>query len=247
MFGGKTRYITPEGKIFNLYEDVLKKPHVLIAGATGSGKSVVENGIIYNILHKGPSSAQMILIDPKKVELVQYQECPHTIKYASSDSDIIAALQLAEKISDSRFLEMQKKRIRFYDGSDIYVFIDELAHLMSSLKNETLPILKRLAMVSRASRIHIIACTQTVKADVLPTTLTCNFDTRIALRTSTAQQSRMIIDAPGCEKFPDPATEHRGMLYYRSGANLTLYNTPKYPDEWIDDVTNYWTTRRCIA
>ena len=241
------RYITPGGKVYNLYDDVMKKPHVLIAGATGSGKSVVENGIIYNLLHKGPAAAQMILIDPKRVELVQYKDCPHTIKYASTDTEIIDALNLAERLSSARFAEMQKKRIRIYDGADVYIFIDELAHLMSSLKKETLPILKRLAMVSRASRIHIIACTQTVKADVLPTTLTCNFDTRIALRTSTAQQSRMIIDVAGCERFPDPATEHRGMLYYRSGANLTLYNTPKYPDEWIDDVTNYWTTKRCLA
>lgn len=246
MFG-KTRYITPGGRIYNVYDDMASKPHLLIAGATGSGKSVIENGIIYNILHKGPSQAGLILIDPKKVELIQYASVPHTIKYASTDKDIINALQLAENISNNRFSEMQKRKIRMYDGSDIYVIIDELAHLMSSLKAETLPILKRLAMVSRASKIHIIALTQTVKADILPTTLTCNFDNRVALRTSTAQQSRMIIDVPGCETFPDPSTAGRGLMYYRNGANLTLYNVPKYPDEWLDDIVNYWTTKRCIA
>lgn len=246
MFG-KTKYITPGGMVYNVYNDMANKPHLLIAGATGSGKSVVENGIIFNLLHKGPSNVGLILIDPKKVELIQYANVPHTIMYASTDTDIIKALQLAEKISNNRFLEMQRKKIRMYDGSDIYIIIDELAHLMASLKKETLPILKRLAMVSRASKIHIIACTQTVKADILPTTLTCNLDNRVALRTSTAQQSRMIIDMAGCEKFPDPKTAGHGLMYYRNGANVTLYNVPKYADAALDDIANYWTTKRCIA
>ena len=246
MFG-KTRYITPGGSVYNLFETMAGKPHLLIAGATGSGKSVVENGIIYNLLHRGPSKIRFILLDPKRVELVQYANVPHTLKYACTDKDIIEALALAESIIEKRFSEMQKRKIRMYDGSDIYIIIDELAHLMASLKKETLPILKRIAMVSRASKIHIIACTQTVKADILPTTLTCNIDNRVALRTSTAQQSRMIIDVAGCEKFPDPSVEHRALCYFRDGANLTCYNVPRYTEQQTNDMIDYWTSKRCIA
>ena len=86
MLGHRTRpkyYKTPSGQVYTLFNDMADQPHLLVAGATGSGKSVVVNGIMYNLLHKGPASAGLILIDPKRVELVQYKDTPHCIMYAS--------------------------------------------------------------------------------------------------------------------------------------------------------------------
>lgn len=247
MFNMFKRYKTPCNSYYKLFDSMTKQPHLLIAGATGSGKSVVENGIIYRLLQKLPTDVQLILIDPKRVELAQWAKCPHVIRYASEPETMLSALRLALQITEERYQRMQKKRIREYDGGHVYVIIDELADLMTTQKKAVLPVLQRLGQIARAAHVHMIACTQTVKADVLPTVLTCNFDSRVALRTSTAQQSRMIIDVAGCECFPDPKTEKRAFCYFRQGANLTVYQVPMHTEEELQDLADYWTTKRCKA
>lgn len=250
----KRRYKTPSGQLYTLFDEMAQQPHVLIAGATGSGKSVLENGILFNLMHNGPSESQLILIDPKQNELIDYKDFPHTLYYAQSEynrhgkNEWLKALQMALRIVQERCEENGKKRQKMYVGSDVYLVIDELAFLMTSNNKKLyIPILKQLGMIARAARVHIIALTQTVKADVLPTTLTCNFDYRVALRTATAQQSRMIIDCNCCECLPDPRSEHRAQCFIRDGANLQLWNVPKYDDRQYTDLINWWTSRRCVA
>ena len=241
------RYRTPGGDVYSLFEDMRKQSHLLIAGATGSGKSVALNGIICNILHRGPSEAAMILIDPKRVELVQYSKTPHCIRYASEQDEILSALRLALDITNERYSQMRRDGVREYRGGDVYVIIDELAALMTMQKKTVLPILQQLGQIARAAHVHMIACTQTVKAEVLPTQLTCNFDARFALRTATAQQSRMIVDRSGCETFPDPREEGRALGFYRRGANLDLYQVPRYTDDQYNQILNWWQSKQCIA
>lgn len=236
-----TTWTTPAGATYDLFSDMLRQPHLLIAGATGSGKSVLENGLIATALYDSPAVVNFIMIDPKRVELVKYRKLPHVIRYASEPSDMIAALQAALTITEQRYREMQKRRLtRYTGGPEIYVIIDELAALMTTAKKAVLPILQRLGMIARAAGVHMIACTQTVKADVLPTTLTCNFDARIALRTSTAQQSRMIIDRAGCELFPSPSIEGRAQCAYRTGADLTVWNVPFVQPAETDRLITWW-------
>lgn len=245
----KRKYKTPAGQLYTLFDDMASQPHLLIAGATGSGKSVVENGILYNLLHDGPATNQLILLDPKRTELSDYKSFPHCIKYATEPNDMINDLQLAMDITEQRYREMQKRHLRTWDGGHIYVIIDELAFLMAdrAIRKYALPLLQRLGMIARASRVHMIACTQTIKADVLPTTLTCNFDSRVAMRTSTAQQSRMIIDRAGCETFPSPVMEHKALCFFRTGTETTLYNVPRYTEEQYNELIKWWTSRRCVA
>ena len=143
------------------YLRLSERPHLLIAGATGSGKSVALNGIITSLLMtRSPFRCQFVLIDPKKVELADYASLPPVARYASDHPDIVRALQWAVEETDRRFTVMQTQGAREYDGSDLYVIIDELADLMVSIKKETLPLLQRLAQIGRAARVHIIACTQ---------------------------------------------------------------------------------------
>lgn len=256
LFNRKPRqWRTPYHKgLYTLFDDMASKPHLLVAGATGSGKSVLENGILFNLLHESPSVNQLILVDPKKVELLDYKDLPHVLYYAQDEknsrgvNEWLEALQLAMRIVNNRYDVMTKNHWRMYQGSDVYLVIDELAFIMTSPnKNRYLPILKQLGMIARAARVHVLALTQTVKADVLPTTLTCNFDSRVALRTSTAQQSRMIIDCSGCERFPDPKVEHRAMCYFRDGANLEKWNIPKYSDSEFSALIDWWTSKKCVA
>lgn len=247
IFTRTKRWRTPAGDCYNLFSDMAKQPHLLVAGATGSGKSVLVNGIIHNLLHYGPVSVKFILIDPKRTELSDYQAMPHCMMYATEPDEWIKALDLALNVTEQRFQEMHKRHEKTYSGGDVYVIIDELAFLMTAKKKEALPRIQKLGMIARAARVHMIACTQTVKADVLPTTITCNFDARVALRTSTAQQSRMIIGVNGCEQFPSPSIAQKAYCYYRNGADLNLWQVPKYSDSEIESVIRWWTSSQCVA
>lgn len=241
-------YVTPEGSVYSPFLRLAERPHLLIAGATGSGKSVALNGIIHSMLMtQSPFRCQFVLIDPKKVELIQYALLPHCARYASEHPDIVRALQWAVDETDRRFSVMQNYGQKEYSGAHLYVVIDELADLMVSLKKETLPLLQRLAQIGRAARVHLIACSQNVLAQTIPTVLKCNFSTVLGLRTCNAQQSRFLIQATGCEMLPDPKREGKGYGYLRDGADLEKLMIYKYPEEETQRVISWWTSSACIA
>ena len=241
-------YRTPAGSVYTPFLRLAECPHLLIAGATGSGKSVALNGIIQSILMtESPFNAQFVLIDPKKVELVQFKPLPHTARYASDHQDIIRSLQWAMDETDRRFSEMQRQCVKEYTGPHLYVVIDELADLMVSLKKETLPLLQRLAQIGRAARVHVIACSQNILAQTIPTVLKCNFSTILGLRTANVQQSRFLISAAGCETLPNPKREGKGYGYLRDGADLEKLLIYKYSDADIQFAIDWWTSAKCIA
>lgn len=241
-------YKTPSGNVYTPFLRLAECPHLLIAGATGSGKSVALNGIIHSLLMtESPFKCQFVLIDPKKVELIQYAILPHTVRYASEHPDIVRSLQWAIEETERRFTFMQSQGVREYTGSDMYVIVDELADLMVSIKKETLPLLQRLAQIGRAAKVHLIACTQNVLAVTIPTVLKCNFSTILGLRTCNAQQSRFLISATGCEMLPNPRTEGKGYGFIRDGADLQKILIYKYPESEIESVINWWTSSACIA
>ena len=241
-------YRTPSGTVYTPFLDLAQRPHLLIAGATGSGKSVALNGIIHSILMtESPFHAQFVLIDPKKVELMQYADIPHTCRYASTHPEIVHALEWAVAETDRRFSVMQQAGVKEYRGPHLYVIIDELADLMVSIKKETLPLLQRLAQIGRAALVHVIACSQNVLAQTIPTVLKCNFSTILGLRTCNAQQSRFLISATGCELLPNPAKEGKGYGFLRDGADLEKILIYKYPQSDIDAAITWWTSSACIA
>ena len=240
-------YRTPAGMMcYTPFLRLAERPHLLIAGATGSGKSVALNGIITSLLMtESPFHCQFVLIDPKKVELNQYTCLPHTLRYASEHADIVRTLQWSVEETDRRFTCMQRDGVKEYTGPHMYVVIDELADLMVSLKKETLPLLQRLAQVGRAARVHVIACSQNVLAVTIPTVLKCNFSTILGLRTCNAQQSRFLISSTGCERLPDPKREGKGYGFLRDGADLEKMLIYKYPEADTEKVIYWWTSSAC--
>ena len=230
---------TPPGQVYNLYRDMLKQPHLLIAGATGSGKSVVINGLVYTAMYDSPAAVQFILIDPKRVELVDYKPLPHTLMYASEPGEMVEALEKAMDITESRYKAMQRQRVKKYPGGALYVIIDELADLMTTARRQVQPLIQRLAQVGRAANVHIIAATQCPLATVIPTPIKVNFDSRVALRTRSAQDSRNILGLTGCELLP-----RYGQGYYMTPDGLKLYNIPMQPQEDINALVKYWQRSR---
>ena len=230
---------TPQGSYYNLFADMLKQPHLLVAGATGSGKSVVINGIITTALKDSPAAVQFIFIDPKRVELVDYRPLPHTLKYASEPGDMVQALQYAMYTTERRYKEMQRKHLKQYPGGAVYVVIDELADLMTTNRRQVQPLIQRLAQIGRAANVHIIAATQCPLAAVIPTPIKVNFDARVALRTRSAQDSRNILGVKGCELLP-----RYGQGYYMTPDGLTLYNIPMQDPASVKTMLDYWKRQK---
>ena len=229
-------YTTPSGRVYSLYKSMLDQPHLLIAGATGSGKSVVINGIISTALYRSPAAVRFILIDPKRVELVEYADLPHTLYYASEPADMVKGLQFAMQTVEARYKAMQSRRERKYSGGAVYVVIDELADLMTTNRRQVEPLIQRLCQVGRAANVHVIAATQCPLSAVIPTPIKVNFDSRVALRTRSRQDSRNILERPGCETLP-----RYGQGYYMTPEGLTLYNIPMIPDADRQRLVAYWT------
>lgn len=200
-------YTTPTGMVNTLYVDALKQAHLLIAGTTGSGKSVLENGLINTLLYRNPfdqpECAQLILIDPKGNELYRYRNLPHTLRYADSEESMVNALRYAVSIMEERQMTMRQYEDEdYYLGSDIYVFIDEFADLMTTRRKDVQPLVQRLSQRGRSARVHVVLCTQSPLRDVIPTVIKCNFDARFGLRTRSAQDSRNILGMSGLETYP---------------------------------------------
>lgn len=186
-------------KIQQLYLDILNQSHTLIAGCTGSGKSVVLNNILQ--AHCAALSAPFVLLDPKRVELLPWARDLRCIGHAVTPDAITEELRRMCALMDRRYQDMERRGLRKTDQPHIYVYIDELADLMSG-GGDFLFYLLRLLRVGRAAGLHVIAATQDPSRKTIPAALSQNFTRLLGLRCRSAIESRQIIGAPGCEALP---------------------------------------------
>ena len=224
--GAKSRLAFAVGKDLGgktVVTDIAKMPHLLIAGATGSGKSVCINTIIMSILYKAsPDEVQLIMIDPKVVELSVYKKIPHLIIPVVTDArKASAALNWAVAEMEKRYklfaaagvrdLNGYNALARSYVGEDgeperepmprIVIIVDELADLMMVAKSEVESAICRLAQLARAAGIHLIIATQRPSVDVITGLIKANMPSRIAFAVSSQVDSRTILDMAGAEKL----------------------------------------------
>lgn len=204
------------------YADLTKMPHLLIAGATGSGKSVSINGIITSILMKAkPNEVKMMMIDPKKVELNVYNGVPHLLtpvvtnprKAAQALHKVVAEMERRYELfagTGMRNIDGYNELVMEYNvekGENnptlpyIVVIVDELADLMMVASNEVEDAITRLAQMARAAGIHMILATQRPSVDVITGIIKANVPSRIAFAVSSSIDSRTIIDGSGAEKL----------------------------------------------
>lgn len=232
-------WTTPGGEYYTLYKDMLSQVHLLVAGAADSGKSVVMNSMIATALLSAPcdnpGGKQFIICDPKRVDLIEYRNLPHTIRYANDMLTIISALEYATKLMDDRYKVMERKGLKKHDGGDVYVIIDEFADLMTNNRKRVLPLVQRLAQLGRAARIHVILASQQCLAKFLPTELRCNFTARVGLHTANANESRLIINQNGCERLP-----RHGETLYLTPEGLAHHCVPMVDQDVIERRIQWW-------
>ncbi len=197
--------------------DLTKMPHLLIAGSTGSGKSVCINGIIATFLATNrPEDLQMVMIDPKMVELVGFNGVPHLKGPVVTEMDkVVSALRMVLQEMEDRYQRFSALGVRNIDGYNlkrqedpslekmpyISVIIDELADLMMTAPDEVENLLVRLAQMARATGIHLLIATQRPSVDVITGLIKANVPARIAFAVTSQTDSRVILDLPGAERL----------------------------------------------
>lgn len=193
--------------------DIARMPHCLIAGTTGSGKSVTLNAFIVSLLFRNsPDELKLILIDPKRVELTNFNGIPHLLTPVITEPEkILSALKWSMAEMDRRYRLFQSVGVRNIQGYNemsgfqalpsIVIFIDELADLMMFAPVEVEDAVTRIAQLARATGIHLIVATQRPSVDVITGLIKANIPCRIAFNVASMIDSRVIIDQPGAEKL----------------------------------------------
>ncbi len=232
--------------------DLADMPHLLIAGTTGSGKSVCVNALISCfLLHNTPDDLRMIMVDPKRVELSGYDGIPHLLAPVVVDLErVVGVLQWVSREMDQRYhkfsetgarhiIDFNQKTIQAGGKKLPYlvVIIDELADLMMLAPTETEKAITRLAQLARATGIHLIISTQRPSTNVVTGLIKANFPARIAFATASGVDSRVILDSPGAETLLG-----RGdMLFQAPDAAAPVRLQGVYvSDSEIDKLVRYW-------
>lgn len=212
------------------YHDFSKAPHILIAGETGSGKSVMMHNIIREAV-LCDENARMVLIDPKYVEFRVYRRNSHLWrKIANTSDEAFAVLSAVLEEVQRRYKVLERTGARS-GGDPLFVFIDELADLMYASRKETERLISRIAALGRACNVHLVVATQTPRATVVSGVIKANLGTRIALATSSAIDSRVIMDENGAESLPRGG----GYAIYKNGLDRCQFRGHYLSDEKIEE------------
>ncbi len=225
--------------------DLTSMPHLLIAGTTGSGKSVCINTIIVSLLYKlNPDLCKFILIDPKMLELSTYEGIPHLLTPVITDAKkATSALAWTVKEMNSRYKLMSKVGVRNIDGYNakhklkmpyIVVVVDEMSDLMLVAGKEIENYIQKLSQMARAAGIHIIMATQRPSVDVITGTIKANFPTRVSFQVSSKIDSRTILGEQGAEQLLGKGD----MLFMSSANRIVRIHGPFVSENEIEKIVN---------
>ncbi len=226
--------------------DLSSMPHLLIAGTTGSGKSICINTIILSLLYRHtPEKCKFILIDPKMLELSTYEGIPHLLCPVITEAKKAASvLGWVVKEMESRYRLMTKEGVRNIDGYNnkhklpmpyIVVIVDEMSDLMLVAGKEIENYVQKLSQMARAAGIHIIMATQRPSVDVITGTIKANFPTRISFQVTSKIDSRTIIGEQGAEQLLGKGD----MLYMSSANKIVRIHAPYVSEKEIEKINNF--------
>ena len=240
--------------------DLADMPHLLIAGTTGSGKSVGINGMILSMLYKlSPQECKLIMIDPKMLEFSAYADIPHLMLPVITDAkNAVLSLKWVVREMENRYHMMSEAGVRNITGYNqkvkiakqkslnkhnlelepmpyIVVIIDEMADLMVVAGKEIEVLVQRLSQMARAAGIHLIMATQRPSVDVITGVIKANFPTRISYHVTSKIDSRTILGEQGAEQLLGKGD----MLFMHGGAKMLRVHGPMITDEEVENVVNY--------
>ena len=229
-----------------IVEDLTSMPHLLIAGTTGSGKSVCINTIILSLLYKHtPEKCKFILIDPKMLELSTYEGIPHLLCPVITEAKRAASvLGWVVKEMESRYRLMTREGVKNIDGYNskhklpmpyIVVIVDEMSDLMLVAGKEIEGYIQKLSQMARAAGIHIIMATQRPSVDVITGTIKANFPTRISFQVTSKIDSRTILGEQGAEQLLGKGD----MLYMSSANKIVRIHAPYVSENEIEKINNF--------
>ena len=244
--------------------DIAKMPHALIAGATGSGKSVGINSFLCSILFRAaPNEVKLILVDPKRVEMTPYNDIPHLLTPVIYDAQkVVSALKWLTVEMDSRYKHLAEAGVRniaayneqagFIAMPQIVLIVDEFADIMMYAPSEVEESITRIAQMARAVGIHMILSTQRPSVNVITGLIKANIPTRISFNVTSVMDSRVVLDAPGAEKLlgngdmlfipPDKAKPTRIQGTYVSDGDIAaltgFLKGQGWRPEYLEDVTS---------
>lgn len=221
--------------------DLSKTPHLLVAGTTGSGKSVFINTLLTSILYKfSPDELRLILIDPKMLELSVYNDIAHLLTpVVTEPKKAIIALKWVCKEMERRYSLMNEENTRSLDGFNqkaseklpyIIVFIDEMADLMMTAGKEVEHYVQRLAQMARACGIHLVMATQRPSVDIITGSIKANFPSRISFQVASKYDSRTVLGEIGAEQL----LGNGDMLMSKNGGNLIRYQSAFISDNEVN-------------
>ena len=221
--------------------DLSKTPHLLVAGTTGSGKSVFINTLLTSLLYKfPPSELRLILIDPKMLELSVYNDIAHLLTpVVTEPKKSIIALKWVCKEMERRYSLMNEENTRSLEGYNqksieklpyIVVFIDEMADLMMTAGKEVEHYVQRLAQMARACGIHLVMATQRPSVDIITGSIKANFPSRISFQVASKYDSRTVLGEIGAEQL----LGNGDMLMSKNGSNLIRYQSAFISDEEVN-------------
>jgi DNA segregation ATPase FtsK/SpoIIIE, S-DNA-T family len=233
--------------------DLARMPHMLIAGTTGSGKSVCIAALTTClVMNNTPADLRLVMVDPKMVELVRFNGLPHLYgKVETNLERILGVLRWAVTEMDRRYrlleemharhLDSYNRKVRRRKGGEplprIVIMIDELADLMMSAPDQTEPALVRLAQLARATGIHLVVATQRPSTDVVTGLIKANFPARLSFAVASSVDSRVILDSSGAESL----LGHGDMLFLPPEASAPLRSQGvMVTDQEVEKVINFW-------
>ena len=225
--------------------DLSKTPHLLVAGTTGSGKSVFINTLLASILYKfSPKELKLILIDPKMLELSVYNDIAHLLTpVVTEPKKAILALKWVCKEMERRYSLMNEENTRSLEGYNeksleklpyIVVFIDEMADLMMTAGKEVEHYVQRLAQMARACGIHLVMATQRPSVDIITGSIKANFPSRISFQVASKYDSRTVLGEIGAEQL----LGNGDMLMSQNGGNIKRYQSAFISDNEVNKLIN---------